>query len=175
MVTRLEKCRESLQRKQIELKIINPINKKFWMYSLTGSIEHRDASLVTWNKRPGMNHGRSQSNPNILITLRSCVNNIKALSSYKAFPLVEDIPLCFKHNVNIKLNMYSVWQNYLFILIFILLANSFGFNRPSSSQYLQKLTNARAYSITCEILVIIKTNNECDWDPIKCTSIFKFL
>jgi len=29
MVTRLEKSRESLQRKQIELNIINPINMKF--------------------------------------------------------------------------------------------------------------------------------------------------
>jgi len=100
MVTRLEKSRESLQRKQIELNIINPINMKFWMYSLTGSIEHRDAFSVTWNKTPYMNQGRSQSNTNILITVRSCVNNIKAV-----FTLVEDIPLCLKQNINIKLNM----------------------------------------------------------------------
>ena len=47
-----------------------------------------------------MNQGRSQSNTNILITVRSCVNNIKAV-----FTLVEDIPLCLKQNINIKLNM----------------------------------------------------------------------
>jgi len=77
MVTRLEKSRESLERKKKELTITNPINIKFWMYSLTGRIGPRDASLVTWNKTPDMNQGISQSNLNALSTVRSCVNNIK--------------------------------------------------------------------------------------------------
>jgi len=35
-----------------------------------------------------------------------------------------------------------------FILFFLLFATSFGLNRPSSDQYLQKLKNAGAYSMT---------------------------
>jgi hypothetical protein len=54
--------------------------------------------------------------------------------------LVEDILLCLKYIVTMKLNVYSVRHNYLFILLFLLLATSFGFNRPSAGQYLQKHT-----------------------------------
>jgi hypothetical protein len=32
--------------------------------------------------------------------------------------LVEDISLCLKYANKIKLNMYSVWHNYMFILLF---------------------------------------------------------
>ena len=48
--------------------------------------------------------------------------------------------------IKMKLNIYSVCHNYLFILLFLLLAISFGRNSPSSGQYLQKLKNAGAYS-----------------------------
>jgi hypothetical protein len=112
------------------------------MYSLTGSIEHRDASLVTWNKTPEINQGRSQSNPNILITFRSCVNNIKALSSYKVFTLVEDIPLCLKLNINIKLNMYAVWHNYFLFWYFfywLLISVSKSHNQANIYKNLQML------------------------------------
>ena len=57
--------------------------------------------------------------------------------------LVEDIPFCLKYIYTIKLNMYSVWHNYMFIIIIIiiiiilLLAISFGLKTPSSGQYLQ--------------------------------------
>jgi len=38
-----------------------------------------------------------------------------------------------------KLDMYSVWHTYLFILLlFLLFSNAFGLNRQSSGQYLQK-------------------------------------
>ena len=40
-------------------------------------------------------------------------------------------------------------------VIILLLATSFGLNRPSSGQYLQKLTNVGAYSTETSIL----------WDP----------
>jgi len=40
--------------------------------------------------------------------------------------LVEDIRLCLKYINKIKLNTYSVWQNYMFILLLLLLATSFG-------------------------------------------------
>jgi len=36
----------------------------------------------------------------------------------------------------------------IFVLLFLLLATSFGLNRLSSGKYLQKLKNAGAYSIT---------------------------
>ena len=45
-----------------------------------------------------------------------------------------------------KLNVYSVWHDYVIIIIIIiiiiitLLATSFGLKRPSSGQYLQKKT-----------------------------------
>jgi len=55
------------------------------------------------------------------------------------FFFVEDIPLCLKYNIKMKSNIYSVWHNYLFILLFQMLATSFGLNRPSSDQYLQNL------------------------------------
>ena len=44
--------------------------------------------------------------------------------------------------------MYSVWHNFPFILLFQKLATSVGLSRPSSGQYLQKIKNAAAYSIT---------------------------
>ena len=62
--------------------------------------------------------------------------------------LVEDIPLCLQHNIKMILIMYSVWHSYVFILLFLLLATSFGLNRASSGQYLQKLKNACAYSFS---------------------------
>ena len=43
--------------------------------------------------------------------------------------------------------MYSVWHNYLFILLFLSLATSFSLHRPSSGQHLQKLKNASAYGM----------------------------
>ena len=43
--------------------------------------------------------------------------------------------------------MYSVCHNYKFtILLFQMLATSFGLTSPSSGQYLQKLKNAGAYN-----------------------------
>jgi hypothetical protein len=42
------------------------------------------------------------------------------------------------------------------------LATSYGLKKPSSGQYLQKLTNAGACSINCQILIIMKANNKCD-------------
>jgi hypothetical protein len=52
--------------------------------------------------------------------------------------MVEDFLLYLKYNIKMRLNMYSVWHNYLFILLFLLLATSFRLNRPSPGQYLQK-------------------------------------
>jgi hypothetical protein len=50
--------------------------------------------------------------------------------------LVEDIPLCLKYNIKMKLNMYSVWHDY--VLLFVLLATSFSLKRPTPGEYLQK-------------------------------------
>jgi len=44
--------------------------------------------------------------------------------------------------------MYSFCHNYLFILLFQILATSFSLTRPSSGQYLQKLKNTGACNIT---------------------------
>ena len=49
---------------------------------------------------------------------------------------------------NIYRHLYSVWHNYIFISLFLLLATSFGHKRPSSNQYLQKPKNAGPYNIT---------------------------
>ena len=66
------------------------------------------------------------------------------LSFLLTFFLVEDIQLCLKYNIKKKLNMYSVWHNYLFILLlFLLLATSSDLKRPSSGQYLQKKKNLK--------------------------------
>ena len=50
--------------------------------------------------------------------------------------------------------MYCVCHNYPFILLFQMLANSFGLTRPSSGQYLQKLKNSGAYNTTRQYHVI---------------------
>ena len=44
--------------------------------------------------------------------------------------------------------MYSVCHNYLFILLFQMLATSFGLSRPSSGHIFKKLKNAVTYNIT---------------------------
>jgi len=46
--------------------------------------------------------------------------------------------------------MYFVCHSYLSILLFQMLATSFGLTRPSSGQYVQKLTNAGTYIITLQ-------------------------
>jgi len=50
---------------------------------------------------------------------------------------VEGIPLCLKYNIKMKYkNMNSGCHKYLFILLFEMLATSFGLTRPPSGQYL---------------------------------------
>jgi hypothetical protein len=44
-------------------------------------------------------------------------------------------------NIKMKYNMYTVRHNYLFILLFQMLATSFGLNRPSPK-------NTGAYNVT---------------------------
>ena len=56
-----------------------------------------------------------------------------------------------------KLNIYSIFHNCMFILLlFLLLPTSFGLKRPSSGQYLPKPWNSGAYN----------TNTSVLWDPI---------
>jgi len=43
--------------------------------------------------------------------------------------------------------MYSVCHYYFIVLLFQMLASSFGLARPSSDQYLYQLKNAGAYNI----------------------------
>ena len=46
------------------------------------------------------------------------------ITSTKTLRLVEDNPLCLMYNNKMQENMYSVRQNYLFILLFQMLATS---------------------------------------------------
>ena len=72
--------------------------------------------------------------------------------------------------------MYYVWHNYLFILLFQMLATNSGLNRLSSGQRYKKIKNVVAYDSS-----VSWDQYECEWDPkilknyIICTSIFKIL
>ena len=62
--------------------------------------------------------------------------------------LVEDILLCLKYIIKMKLNTYSDTTIFLFYYLYYW-QTSVSLNEPSSGQYLQKLKNAGAYSIRC--------------------------
>jgi hypothetical protein len=58
------------------------------------------------------------------VSYLSCVNLLAFKLS--AIILLDDIPLCLKYNIKMKQNIYSFRHNYIFILLFLLLAPTFG-------------------------------------------------
>jgi uncharacterized protein YhhL (DUF1145 family) len=52
--------------------------------------------------------------------------NLSILIARYMLILVEDILLCLKYSVQMKQNMYCVWHNSPYILLFQILATSFG-------------------------------------------------
>ena len=68
------------------------------------------------------------------ISYLSCVN----LQAFKqeAIIFLDNIPFCLNYNIKMNLNMFSFRHNYLFILLFLLLATSFGLNKPTSKLFI---------------------------------------
>jgi len=96
--------------------------------------------------------------------------NVKALGVIRAIVsciegiLIEDFPLCLKYINKIK-HVLCLTQLYVYLIIILLLATSFGLKRPSSGQHLQKSENAGACSTKtlCWIpFTIIRGQLKCD-------------
>jgi len=99
--------------------------------------------LLAWHFVKNSCNNLHENSTNCLVADTRSDGQKDAVSTYSVLLLLVEYWITTKLKsksslIKIKQNMYSVWHNFLFILLFHMLATIFGLNRPSSGQIFTK-------------------------------------